>query len=176
MSATPRFNNDGALLIENTTDIAAAVVVMEQAGAFGQAHLLRALLCGRIAYQPILPSTPAAAFKEWAGATVNRPAVVLVGDDDGLDRGPAGWPLATSAVQWASAVMLHAAGAEIAHYECAIMAAEIGCRTLLVECNTATLPAWVHAVQTAPHRPSVLVIAPPAGSQHPLPLDRGRLQ
>jgi hypothetical protein len=79
--------------------------------------------------------------------------------------------LAGRAIAWARAVMIHAAGAEIAHYESAIMAAELTQRCLVIECSSATLPAWVELVKAAPHRPTALIIMPRAGA-HPIPPDR----
>ena len=101
--------------------------------------------------------------------------MVLIGDDDGADRGPAGWPMARRAVGWAAGILLHAVGAEISHYEAAIVAAEIVGRVLVIECSPPTLPAWTTLVQAASHRPSVLAIVP-RGGVHPLPADRSNLQ
>jgi hypothetical protein len=64
------------------------------------------------------------------------------------------------------------AGAELPHYETAIVAAEIVGRVLVIECGTATLDAWATLVRAAPQRPSVLVIVP-RGGVHPLPTARG---
>jgi hypothetical protein len=155
--------------------LATAIVQAQQAGAIGTAHLMRALAAGRIAYSPLLPDSSATKFKEFARATAHRPAVVLIGDDDGFDRGPAGWTLAGRAIRWARSVLLHAAGAELAHYEGAIEAAQIMGRVLVIECSTATLSAWAPLVGAAPQRPSVLVIYPREGV-HPRPIERRATQ
>jgi len=176
MTGGPRFtHHDGQsrLLIETTADLAAAITINEQAGAIGQAHLMRALLAGRIAYLPLLPDSSASSFKAFARATSRKPAVVLAGDDDGFNRGPDGWRLAARALGWATAVLLHGAGGEIEHYEAAIMAAEVVRRVLVIECNTATLDAWTALVRAAPHHPSVLLIYPREGVH---PADRSKMQ
>jgi hypothetical protein len=178
MSGAPRFTQHSGqpvLLIETADDLARAIVFNEQVGAIGQAHLMRALAAGRITYLPTLPDMSATRFKVFASATAHRPAVVLIGDDDGFDRGPDGWTLAHRAVRWARSVVLHAAGAEVGHYEGAIEAAQIVGRVLVIECGTATLDAWAAVVGAAPHRPSVLVIVPREGV-HPIAQPRERMQ
>jgi hypothetical protein len=156
-------------------DIPRAIAISEGAGAIGQAHLLRALYAGRIAFLPMPADTSTTKFKQWARATVGRPAVALVGDDDGFDAGPSAWRTTERAVKWARSVLIHAAGAEIHHYETAILAAELVHRVLIIECSTATLGAWVRLVRDASHRPTALVIRPRVGV-HPAPLDRSRMQ
>ncbi len=178
MTRGPRFthhNGESRLLIETRDDLAAAIVLNEQAGAIGQAHLMRALLAGPIAFLPVTPDCSSSRFKAFARATSRKPTVALIGDDDGFARGPDGWRLATRALRWATAVLLHGAGAEDPQYEAAVLAAEMGCRVLVIECSSATLNAWVALVHTAPHRPSVLVIVP-HGGVHPLPAARGKMQ
>jgi hypothetical protein len=170
-----RFTDRGRLRIENAADLAAAISINEQAGAIGQAYLMRALMAGRIAFFSLLPDSSSSSFKAFQRLTSRRPAVALVGDDDGFDRGPDGWRLAERALRWATAVLVHGAGAEIGHYEAAIVAAELVRRTLVIECSSATLDAWTALVRAAPHRPMVLVIVP-RGGVHPLPMDKGAMQ
>lgn len=161
--------------VNNADDLACAIVQAQQVGAIGTAHLMRALAAGRIAYLPVLPEMSATRFKAFIRATAHRPAIVLIGDDDGFDRGPDGWTLAARVLRWARSVLLHAAGAELAHYEGAIEAAEIVGHVLVIECCTATLDAWAALVGAALHRPSVLVIYP-RGGVHPVLPDRRVLQ
>jgi hypothetical protein len=156
--------------VNNREDLTRAITVMEQAGALGTAHLLRALRDGRVAVLPLAPDEGAGKFKAWARITAGRPAVALIGDDDGLDRGPAGWRQAARAMAWARGVMLHAAGAETRHYEAAIVAARLTGRVLIVECGTATLPAWIALAKAAPSRPGTLIIRPREGA-HPAPIE-----
>jgi hypothetical protein len=164
-----------AFPVNNWADLATAIVQAQQVGAIGTAHLMRALAAGRIAFLPVLPDMSATKFKAFARATSHRPAIVLIGDDDGFDRGPDGWTLAHRAVRWARSVLLHAAGAELFHYEGAIEAAQIVGRVLVIECGTATLDAWAALVGAAPCRPATLVIWPREGV-HPVLVERRAMQ
>ena len=163
------------LPIRSAADLPAAITRLQAAGDVGMCHLLRALRAGRCAVLPVLPGTSHAVLKRFAALTASRPAVAIVGDDDGADRGPRGWPLAQRAVAWANAIVLHAAAAETAHYEAAILAAQVVGRVLIVECSTATFPAWRSMVEAAPHKPRTLAIVPREGV-HPLPVDRRAMQ
>jgi hypothetical protein len=168
-------HSDEPFAVNSWPDVARAITVMDAAGAIGMVHLLRALRQGRIAFLPAPPDTSATKFKDWARLTVGRPAVSLIGDDDGMERGPAGWPIAGRAVAWSRSIMIHAAGAEISHYETAVCAAELCHRVLIIECGTATVDAWISLVRNAKHRPVTLAILPREGI-HPLPEDRSRMQ
>jgi hypothetical protein len=161
------FDDRGYFQVNSPADLVEAITLNEQFGAIGQAHLMRRLMAGRIAYLPLLPDTSSSKFKAYARETSRRPAIVLIGDDDGMDRGPSGWQLSARALRWANSVLLHGAGAEIAHYEAAVQAAENGRRVLVIECNSATLDAWGALVLAAPHRPNTLVIIP-RGGVHPI--------
>ena len=79
------------------------------------------------------------------------------------------------AIAWARRIMIHGAGAKIAHYEAAVLAAQARGRCLIVECSSATLPAWIDLARAAAHRPPTLIIEPRNGV-HPLPLDRRAMQ
>ncbi len=161
--------------VNSWADLPGAIALAEQVGAIGNACLMRALAVGRIAYLPVLPDTSAMKLKAFIRATVRRPSVVLIGDDDGFDRGPDGWALARRAVCWARGVLIHGAGAEVHHYEAAIEAAEIAGRVLVIECSSATLGAWAALVGAAAHRPGTLLIYP-RGGVHPVMPDRRRVQ
>jgi hypothetical protein len=167
--------NSARPCINSWADLPAAIVKVEQAGAHGLAHLMRALNSGRIAFLPLLPETSAKKFKVWAAATRERPAVALIGDDDGVDRGPNGWPLGERAIRWASSVMLHCAGYEFAHYQGAIEAAQVLQRVLVIESNTTTGEAWSEAILRAPHNPARLLIWPREGL-HPVQPSRETMQ
>jgi hypothetical protein len=159
----------GFFSIDNWADVARTITLTEQAGSIGTAHLMRALASGRIALLPLLPKESSSKFKAWARMTKHRPAVILVGDDDGFDRGPVGWAQGRRAVAWSRRVLLHGAGAELFHYELAIVAAELTHRTLVIECCSATIDGWIELVKAAPHQPSTLIITPGDGV-HPLPV------
>jgi hypothetical protein len=161
--------------VRDWSDLPRVIAISKAAGAIGQAHLLQALYTGRIAFLPMLPDTSVTRFKSWARATANRPAISLVGDDDGMNRSPTGWPVADRAVRWARSILIHASGAEIYQYEAAVVAAELIQKVLIVECCSATLGAWVQLVRDAPNRPVTTVIAP-KGGVHPVPMDRSKMQ
>jgi hypothetical protein len=169
------FNEQGYLRVDTFDDLPEAIRLNEAAGAIGQAHLLRALRQGRSAYFPLLPDSSSSKFKAFIRAAGQRPAIVLIGDDDGFDRGPQGWSLTDRAIAWARHIMIHGAGAEIVHYEAAVFAAQLAGRCLVVECSSATLPAWIALARMAAHRPPTLIIEPRNGI-HPLPIDRRAMQ
>ena len=102
---------------KSRADLLRAIAVTEAVGGIGLAHLLKALKQGRIAFLPAPADPSRKKFKNWVRITAGRPAVALIGDDDGLDQGPSGWPIADRAVAWAKSILIHAAGAEISHYE-----------------------------------------------------------
>jgi hypothetical protein len=157
----------GAFHVETPADLARAIVLAEAQGSLGFVHLARALAAGRIAFDPISPTTSSSRFKAFTRLTKGRAAVISIGDDDGMDRGPGGWPIARRCVAWASSIMIHGAGAEIAHYEAAIVAAELKHRSLVIECGSATLSAWIELVANSPHRRPTIVIWP-RGGVHPV--------
>jgi len=161
--------------VNSWADLPAAIATTQQAGAIGTAHLLRSLMLGRIALLPLSPDMSATKIKYFIRHARRPATIMLIGDDDGLDRGPAGWPLAERAVRWAAGCLVHATGAQVAHYESAIRAAEIVGRVLIIECSTATEDAWMQVVATAPNRPGGLLIRSASGP-HPIPLDRGQVQ
>ncbi len=154
-------------------DFSHLIVAAEAAGAPGFAHLLRGVSAGRIAtLLPIWPRCTAADFKRFVRSTADAPGIALIGDDDYCNRGPTGFPVAQRAIRWAEWILLHAAAAEVAHYEAAIFAAQMRRRALIIECSTSTLDAWVGMIQRAPHRPATLVLVPHDGP-HPVMPARG---
>jgi hypothetical protein len=147
-----------------------AIHIADQIGMTGTAVLLRAVRDGRISLHISRPEN-ALSFKNWARTTQGQPAVALIGDDHGLRRGAAAWQgFAYRMVRWGSHVMVHAYGAEAAHHEGAIAAAEGGARVLLIETGTASAPSWLRVLAAIPPR-KTLVIWPRDGI-HPIPEDR----
>jgi hypothetical protein len=162
------------LIIEDRAGLARAVQLAEAVGAIGSAVLMRALLAGEIAYFPVHAETSARQIRQFTRCAT-RPAVMMLGDDDGLDRGPAGWPVAPRVLRWAATVMIHAAGAEKVHYQGAVDVAKAVRRLAIIECSSASLDDWLGLAAAAPSRPRIIVIRP-RGGVHPLPADLGRLQ
>jgi hypothetical protein len=74
-------------------------------------------------------------------------------------------------MRWSTHVMVHASGAEAAHYEAAIAAAEGGARVLLIETNPASAASWFAVLNQIPRR-QVRVIWP-KDDIHPVPDVRG---
>jgi hypothetical protein len=155
--------------IRDWSDLPRAIVAADQVGAVGTAHLFRALRDGRIALLPINDQTGAGMFKRWAAATRGLPAIAVVGDDNYQDRGPAGFPVAQRVIEWASSVLLHAAGAQVEHYETAVVAAQVVHRVAVIECSTSTLPLWIDLVRRAPHKPAAMIITPSDGAHPAMP-------
>jgi hypothetical protein len=71
---------------------------------------------------------------------------------------------------WAKVIIVHGAAGDIAHYEFTCVLAQRHRRVLLVECESAALPAWT-ALATAAHARHVELVLqiPPLGGVHPLP-------
>jgi hypothetical protein len=116
-----------------------AIILADAAGAVGMVTLLRAARDGRIALF-LCPPEVAPKFKAWAEHTARtgQPAICLIGDDDGLQRGAPAWRgYGYRMCRWSSSVLLHVAGAEPHHYAGAIAAAENGARVLIIETSPA---------------------------------------
>jgi hypothetical protein len=166
---------DGILRVETPHDLAFAIAHSERCGAIGQPYLLRQLAVRRICLNPLLPDTSATMVKAFMRAAAGRASIVLIGDDDYRDRGPTAWRQAGRVARWAKVTIVHAAGAEVEHYEAACVTAESVGRVALVECSTVTAPAWIDLFQAQRPAPR-LVLIPPAAGLHPLPLDRSAMQ
>jgi hypothetical protein len=167
----------GAIIqqINSSADLPGAIVFAEQVGAHHRAYLLRQRMAGRIGLYEVFRDTSARLFKRFASAAGPGPMLLVVGADDGLNDGPEAWPLAQRMIRWASAIVLHGTGAEIVHYEWAVQGAEVHRRALLIECASATLPAWEALILAATHRPAVMKITPRSGP-HPIEAPRGWMQ
>lgn len=155
-----------------TDRLNSAILLAVQAQSIGVATLLRAVRDHRIALHISVPEN-ASDFKAWAKKTARQAAVCLVGDDDGRQLGAAAWKgFAFRMVRWSSHVLLHCAGAEVEHYERAILTAEDVGRVLIIETGTASAPSWLSVLASVPPRRTVLIL--PREGTHPIPADRGR--
>jgi hypothetical protein len=168
----------GLRVISTPADFNTAILLAEQFQAVGQIVLLRAARDRLCVYVPLLHETPVRAFKRSIAlpAIKKTPAIALIGDDDGLDRGPGACRAARQAVRWAASIIVHASGAEAVHYAAAVMAAQIVRRVLIVECSSHTAAAWLELVQQTKGHPANLLIHPPDGGVHPAPTPPERLQ
>ena len=95
--------------------------------------------------------------------------MALIGADDYRNTGPADWPLCGRVLAWARSVLLHAAGAQAAHYAGAIAAAERSARVAIVECGTANLPQWLAETKRRNPNAGITIILPSDGGEHPVP-------
>lgn len=161
--------------IASRAELADAINEATVAGAIGTPILLSALYRGDICHQQIVPGGSISAAKQFIRGVGNRPSVLLIGDDDGANRGPSGWPAASKAVDWGRWFLLHAAGAEPEHYHLAITMAQIHRRVVVIECTTGTLPAWIGMTAKARNRVGGMVIYP-RGGVHPVMPARGTMQ
>lgn len=161
--------------VNDWSDLPRAIALMQQVGAEHRVRLLRALYNGQIAHLEIQREGCAGKLKRFL-ATVRRPALVLIGDDDDHATGPAGWPTAERLLRWARQVVVHGAGAEPAHYEAAVLATQIVGRFVLIECNSTMAPAWIDAVQRWAPAAAKVAVRVPEGIQHPAPIRKEMLQ
>jgi hypothetical protein len=157
--------------IASQSELADAINEAIVAGAIGTPILLSALYRGEICHQQIVPGGSVSAAKQFLRGAGDKPSVLLIGDDDGANRGPPGWPGAPKAVEWGRWFLLHAAGAEPKHYQLAIAMAQIHRRVVVIECTTSTLPAWIAMTEKARNRVGGMVIYP-RGGVHPMMPDR----
>ena len=130
--------------ISTPADLLRAIDAYTQAGAPHRAVFLRALWQGRIAHwepQRVGSCGKAKLFLR----QVRKPALVVIGDDDGISSGPAGWSVAPRLLRWARQVVVHGSGAVVAEYDAMVTAAEMTGRLLLIETSSRCLPAWVEA-------------------------------
>ena len=142
-----------------------AIARASQLGMAHQVPLLRALRLGIVS----------AAFVSRAASAIdlnrfgNRPAVVVLQDDDFQASGPAGFPVARKALRWGRAFMLHAAGGEPQHYAALVEAALSLRRVVLIETSADRAEGWFTFAKqaTAPRPPRGLVIWP-RGNVHPV--------
>lgn len=104
-------------------------------------------------------------------ATLRRPVILLIGDDDDAATGPLSWRCARPAGRWAAAVMVHGAGPKAEHYQAAITAVALVRRVLLVETSSTHVMAWARFLG----HPRTLLVRPPEGVQHPIPRTPGDL-
>ena len=99
-------------------------------------------------------------------AALEKPCIVVIGDDDGLATGPAGYPAAKRLGYWARRAMVHGAGGEAEHYELAVEAAALYGRVLIVETGSARISEWRRCLGDG-RRVPLLVIVPRYGV-HPV--------
>ena len=164
------------LRIDTWADVPRAISTMQLAGADHRVPVLQALYAGRIGTWEAQRTGCTGACKRFL-VMVRKPALVIIGDDDDFPTGPDGWPVAQRLLRWARQVVIHGAGGHPAHYEGAVMAAEVVGRLLLVECGTAHVEAWKAAAQRWAGQAIIQAVQVRDGAApHPLPAGRSRAQ
>lgn len=154
------------LKIDSLDDIPAAIASLQVAGAIHRIPLLRALRGGQIAHFEVTRDTPTNIAKAFF-RLAEKPAVILIGDDDYASTGPAGWPAAPKLLAWARVVFVHATGGQPAHYEAAIKAAQKYRRVLLIEATSAHAEAWRTAATFGGAKRIIILL--PTDGVHPRP-------
>ena len=129
-----------------------------------QVPLLEAAYFGLISMAVIRRESP---FPARTLEGFNRPSIVLIGDDDGLDTGPNGWACRTRLPGWARYAVIHASGGEAVHYTAAVLMALEVQRLVFVETGTANFEAW-HRLFSRANVPTLnLIVRDP--EMHPIP-------
>jgi hypothetical protein len=135
--------------------------------AIGRVMLCRACQRREIALQEVSAGGSVGLIKHFIRAVRDRPSILLIGDDDGIDRGPAGFLGAQRAITWGRWFLVHAAGGEPDHYAAAILAAKAYRRVVVIECSSLTLPEWEPLARLAPNHVGGIVVRP-RGGVHPV--------
>jgi hypothetical protein len=154
------------LQVRSRADLYDAIALYEQVGAQHRIPLLRALLNGRIAYFECQRSTSVGAVKRFFGM-VEKPAVMLLADDDYASTGPDGFAVTDRALQWARLAVIHGTGGTPEQYAELVEAAGLARRLVLVETDSAHAGEWVARGKAHPNRPRLILLRPIGDRQHP---------
>jgi hypothetical protein len=161
--------------VNDWADLNAAIVRDEAAGSIGNPILMRGLRDGKHAYVPVASETSTTFVKKFIAATHDRPTIMLIGDDDGLDLGPKGFRSARRILSWGRWVLLHAAAAQPEHYHLAMAMAQLCQRVVVIETSTNCCAQWQALIRSIKPQPATVVVWP-RDNQHPTPMRPGDLQ
>lgn len=154
--------------INTIKDAHRAIHLYQQTGFEFRIPLITAVLDGRIAHFEVQRSGSVSELKRFMALAARRPTLVLIGDDDDEPTGPDGWPCAQRLLKWARVIVLHATGAERWHYETTVNTAEARGKVLMIETNSAQLPAWMAATKRwAPQAGVQVLQVQPGEPAHP---------
>ena len=176
--ASPATQSGPALVLSAATttpeSIAHGIAALQTTGEAFRVSLLRGVRDDEIALAVLgTGQSPPVTEMERTG----RPSLIVLTDDDDTTRlGPDGWPRATRALRWARSVMIHGSGGKPEHYELAVQGTKGGGRLLLIETSSAHVLPWLRAVTRFLPPARVLVIAPPGGEVHPVPVPKEAVQ
>lgn len=144
---------------------AEAIARLQASGDAWHAPLIRAAGQGRIRLG-LVPRGARLPLRDLDDTA--KPTLILLAGDDGTGPAPPeAWPQHKRLLRWCRAVLLHGAGGHPEHYAMAVDGAMQHKRLLLVECDSASLDAWISAVTRYAPRASALGIAPTTGP-HPV--------
>ncbi|WP_149541440.1 hypothetical protein [Siccirubricoccus phaeus] len=123
--------------------VSVLIEAQERLGYGFRNPLYRAALAGELRLIELLPGPriPASMLKP-----TSRPQVIVIGDDGGEERGPAGFPKLRKLLEWAAVVVLHSCGGEEHHYDMAVEAATERRRVLFIETATGRREAWAQRI------------------------------
>lgn len=153
------------MIVTRTADLERACAHLAAAQA-PQLPLFRAVADRRIGLVTL--GHPGNAWPAAELGRINRPAVVLVGDDppDGHAEalGPMKWKAAERLRRWCRWVMVHAAGGEHDHYSAAVQAALLVGNVAVIETGTAYAKDWQDFLACK----HTLLVIPRNGLPHPV--------
>jgi len=167
----------GSIHLTSPAEIGHLISLQERLGCGFRAPLYRAAMAGEM---HLVEVPPGGVVPPPFLAARTAPRVVVLGDDGGGfggdDPGPAGFVGLRRIFAWASHVMLHATGGQVAHYQIvADTAIAMRARVLLIETGSARAAAWGVLVNAEQRRRlrrrraplATLNILPASGASHP---------
>jgi len=157
-------------IAQNRADFARLISLAQTSGHGHLVELLRPAMRGQLNVS--LPRRDTRMPPLHTMGKRGRPVLVLLGDDDYQPTGPKGWACSDKLRSWARFALVHAAGAEPAHYaRAASLAIECG-RLLLIETASSAADDW--ALFLSARSPAIPLLGIlPTGGQHPIRPDAG---
>ena len=151
-------------------DVARMIAMGEAQGHGHMAELLRPVMRGELNLILPLRDTlmPPLRRMEKRG----RPVAVLVGDDDYVTTGPAGWACAMKLREWAHFAVVHGTGARPEHYAMAACMTVQVRRLLFIETSSAGAQLWAGFLRERIPELPFMGFLPPDGA-HPVMPSKG---